>query len=59
MNEGDNEITGAVVSDGDPSIGGILGADVPDLGDSEWRWFYTQQHGDNTTWEVLPHRHDH
>ena len=59
VNEGDNEITGAVVSDGDPSIGGILGAEVPDLSDSQWRWFYTQQHGDNTTWEVLPHRHDH
>jgi len=19
-----------------------------------WRWFWTQQHGDNNTWEVLP-----
>ncbi len=59
VNEGDNEITGVLVSDGDPSANGILGADVPDLSDSRWRWFYTQQHGDNNTWEVLPHRHDH
>jgi hypothetical protein len=57
-NDGDNEITGAVVSDGDPSVGGILGAEIPDLSDSRWRWFYTQQHGDNTTWEVLPDRRD-
>jgi hypothetical protein len=52
-NEGDNEITGAVVSDGDTSTGGILGADSPNLGDGEWRWFYTQQHGDNRTYEVV------
>ncbi|MGN6257696.1 MAG: alkaline phosphatase PhoX [Solirubrobacterales bacterium] len=51
-NEGDNEITGAIVSDGDPSPQGILGAAVPELGTPKWRWFYTQQHGDNTTWEV-------
>jgi hypothetical protein len=51
-NEGDNEITGVVVSDGDPSPQGILGAHIPALGTPEWRWFYTQQHGDNTTWEV-------
>jgi len=37
-NEGDNEITGTK----SPSLkpGG------------KWRWFYTQQHGDNFTWEV-------
>ena len=53
-NEGDNEITGAHVSDGDPSENGILGAKSPNLkqGSSKWRWFYTQQHGDNFTWEV-------
>jgi hypothetical protein len=51
-NEGDNEITGAVVSDGDPSQQGILGAHSPELGTPQWRWFYTQQHGDNVTWEV-------
>ncbi|HEY5986196.1 MAG TPA: alkaline phosphatase PhoX [Streptosporangiaceae bacterium] len=52
-NDGDNEITGVHVSDGDPGVGGILGAKVPNLG-SAWRWFYTQQHGDNTTYEVTP-----
>ena len=52
-NGGDNEITGLHVSDGDPSDGGILGAKVPNLNDPRWRWFYTQQHGDNTTYEVF------
>ncbi len=52
-NEGDNEITGVHVSDGDPGPGGLLGAKTPDLGDSQWHWFYTQQHGDNATYEVL------
>jgi hypothetical protein len=52
-NEGDNEITGVHVSTGDPSAHGILGAMAPDLRDRGWRWFYTQQHGDNSTWEVL------
>jgi hypothetical protein len=58
-NDGDNELTGVYVSDGDPSAGGLLGAKVPNLADSHWRWFYTQQHGDNTTWEVLPPRQHH
>jgi hypothetical protein len=52
-NEGDNEITGAHVSDGDPGAHGILGAKAPDLRNPDWRWFYTQQHGDNPTYEVL------
>jgi len=52
-NDGDNEITGAHVSDGDPGIGGILGAKVPNLRNGKWRWFYTQQHGDNTTYQVI------
>ena len=51
-NEGDNEITGVHVSDGDPSVNGILGAKAPNLSSPQWRWFYTQQHGDNFTWEV-------
>jgi hypothetical protein len=51
-NEGDNEITGVHVSDGDPTAGGILGAKTPELDNPKWRWFYTQQHGDNTTYEV-------
>jgi hypothetical protein len=53
-NEGDNEITGAYVSDGDPGIGGVVGAKAPRLWRGDWRWFYTQQHGDNSTYEVLP-----
>jgi len=53
-NEGDNEITGAHVSDGDPGAGGVLGAKIPNLRNSSWRWFYTQQHGDNTTYQVIP-----
>ena len=48
QNEGDNEITGIHVSDGDPGIGGILGAKVPkQFGKAGWRGFWTQQHGDN------------
>ncbi len=60
-NEGDNEITGAIVSDGDTDTGGVLGAKLPDLSSSKWRWFYTQQHGDNRTYEVTvksTHGHD-
>jgi len=54
-NEGDNEITGAHVSNGDPGPDGLLGAEIPNLWSSsgEWRWFYTQQHGDNFTWQVI------
>jgi hypothetical protein len=51
-NDGDNEITGVHVSDGDPTTNGILGAKVPELNNPQWRWFYTQQHGDNFTYEV-------
>jgi hypothetical protein len=53
-NDGDNEITGAHVSDGDTSPDGILGAKIPQLDShgTSWRWFYTEQHGDNTTYEV-------
>jgi hypothetical protein len=58
-NEGDNEITGLHVSDGDTGTDGILGAEVPNLANGKWRWFYTQQHGDNRTYEVsLKHGHD-
>jgi hypothetical protein len=54
QNEGDNEITGIHVSDGDPGTGGILGAKLPHLFHDGWRLFWTQQHGDNSTWEVTP-----
>jgi hypothetical protein len=56
QNDGDNEITGMHVSDGDPSVGGILGAKKPRPFQHGWRAFYTQQHGDNDTWELLPVR---
>jgi hypothetical protein len=52
-NDGDNEITGIHVSDGDPSVGGLLGAKLPHPFDGKWRVFWTQQHGDNITWEVM------
>ena len=52
----DNEITGIHVSDGDPSVAGILGNKVPTPFHEGWRIFWTQQHGDNNTWEILPAR---
>ena len=52
-NDGDNEITGIHVSDGDPSVGGLLGAKVPHPWRGGWRVFWTQQHGDNTTFEIV------
>lgn len=53
-NDGDNEITGDVISDGDASPTGILGLKPPTPFVAGWRWFYTQQHGDNATYEVMP-----
>ncbi len=53
QNEGDNEITGFHVSDGDPTTGGILGAKIPTTFQNGWRVFYTQQHGDNQSWEIV------
>jgi hypothetical protein len=53
FNDGDNEITGIHVSNGDPSTAGILGAQIPTLTNGgDWRAFWTQQHGDNITWEM-------
>lgn len=51
-NDGDNEVTGIHVSDGDPTAAGLLGAKVPTPFSGGWRVFWTQQHGDNVTWEV-------
>ena len=51
-NDGDNEITGIHVSDGDPSAAGLLGAKLPQPFNGDWRVFWTQQHGDNVTWEI-------
>jgi len=46
----DNEPTGVLVSDGDSSVAGLLGhvSLVPD----DSRLFFTQQHGENTVYEV-------
>lgn len=60
QNEGDNEITGIHVSDGDPTANGLLGAKIPHAFQDGWRVFYTQQHGDNQTFEILStDRYDH
>jgi len=54
-NDGDNEITGTEVSDGDTSVNGLLGEKSPHLFQNDkWRFFYTEQHGDNRTYEVVP-----
>ena len=53
-NEGDNELTGLLVSDGDPGVGRHpRREDARTSATAKWRWFYTQQHGDNPTYEVL------
>jgi len=37
------------------TVNGLLGAKSPHLfQDKEWRFFYTEQHGDNRTYEVVP-----
>lgn len=53
QNEGDNELTGIHVSDGDPTTHGLLGAKRPRPFLDGWRVFYTAQHGDNVTWEII------
>ena len=53
QNDGDNEITGWHLSDGDPTVNGLLGAKIPTPFRNGWRLFFTQQHGDNNTWEIL------
>jgi hypothetical protein len=53
QNDGDNEITGIHISDGDPTTRGILGAKRVQALRHGFRMFFTQQHGENTTWEVL------
>ena len=56
-NDGDNEITGTEVSDGDATVHGLLGSKDPHLfQDRDWRFFYTEQHGDNRTYEVVSAR---
>jgi hypothetical protein len=49
QNEGDNEPTGLHVSNGDPTLGGLIGTSAP----TNARWFVTQQHGRNRVYEIL------
>jgi secreted PhoX family phosphatase len=51
QNEGDNEPTGLHVSDGAITIQGLLGKPQ---NPEKSRWFFTQQHGKNTVWEIMP-----
>jgi hypothetical protein len=52
QNDADNEITGIHVSDGDPSVEGLIGTKVPTPFENGWRVFYTRQHGRNITFEI-------
>ncbi len=52
QNDDDNEITGIHVSDGDASVEGLIGTKAPQAFNENWRVFYTQQHGENITWEL-------
>jgi len=53
----DNEPTGLLVSDGDPSVKRLLGASSTNMGNrSRWRWFVTRQHGDNVVYEIVKAR---
>ena len=46
-------------SDGDPSVRGLIGTRNPAFdresrdSSNEWRFFSTQQHGDNLTYEIF------
>ena len=51
QNEGDNEVTGVHASSGSPFVSGMQGR-TGSL--SNPRWFFTQQHGKNIVWEILP-----
>jgi len=48
----DNEPTGLHMSDGDPTIGGLIG--TKELKKDRARLFFTQQHGENNLFEVFP-----
>ena len=52
QNDGDNEITGIHVSDGNPTVEGLIGTNVPTPFEKGWRVFYTRQHGRNITFEI-------
>ena len=53
----DNEPTGLHISDGEPSVRRLLGSSSTNMSNmSRWRWFFTQQHGDNTVYEIVKSR---
>ena len=51
QNEGDNEPTGLIASDGGSRIENLLGKPLNPV---QARWFFTQQHGKNTIYEIVP-----
>src|SRR5690349_21937600 len=51
QNEGDNEPTGLIASDGGNRIQDLLGKPLNPV---QARWFFTQQHGKNTVYEIVP-----
>jgi hypothetical protein len=51
QNEGDNEPTGLFASDGGIRVSDLIGKP---LNPEQSRWFFTQQHGKNTVYEILP-----
>ena len=51
QNEGDNEPTGLIASDGGSRIEDMLGKPLNPV---QARWFFTQQHGKNTVYEIVP-----
>ena len=53
QNEGDNEPTGLHISDGSISVQGLLGKPPNPVFS---RWFFTQQHGRNTVYEIVGDR---
>lgn len=53
LRNADNEITGIYVSNGDPSVKGMLGTTVPTPFSKGFRVFFTNQHGLNVTQEIL------
>jgi hypothetical protein len=48
----DNEPTGLQMSEGDSTIGGLIGTKTFKKGPA--RLFFTQQHGENNLFEVVP-----
>ena len=53
QNDGDNEVTGVTVSDGHAGKGWVQGKFAPS---PAARTFFTQQHGENVTYEIVPAR---